>query len=190
LEYGQLEQGRTDVYSFDWSTLENPFGYASDGTTEEILIDLLLSKPDLAAEVLQRVKVRGMAQVIFRKLLLRVYKRQCAFCGLTFEDALQAAHLIRWSEASKQQRLDPRNGLLLCSTHHSLFDAGLLTITDFGTIMYCAPKLLDRPYSLADKSSTVTLHGQQALLPQSKLHRPALWAIALHHKVHQLNELQ
>jgi len=184
-EMDDLERGRNEAYSFDWESLYKPFAYAADGTTEEGLIGFLENDPKLASEVFGLIKVRGMAQVIFRKLLLRIYGGQCAFCGLTFEDALQAAHLVRWSEASGQQRLDPRNGLLLCSNHHSLFDAGLLTIMDSGIIAYYDPNFERGPYSPADKVLTAKLHGKQAKLPQSELHRPASWAIMHHHKVHK-----
>jgi putative restriction endonuclease len=178
-----LERGRAEVYSFPWDRLDNPFRYAADGSTEADLVRLLAKNPGSASDVFARVKVRGMVQIIFRKLLLTTYRSRCAFCGLTFAHALEAAHLIPWTTASQEQRLDPRNGLLLCSTHHRLFDAGILTITKAGTIKYCDPDLEDGPYSPADKL-IVVLDGKTAWLPDSKLHQPADWAIERHHKAH------
>ena len=136
-----LERGRAEVYSFPWSLLNNPFRYAADGSTERDLVALLAKNPGSASDVFARVKVRGMAQIIFRRLLLTTYNTRCAFCGLSFADALEAAHLIPWIKASQEQRLDPRNGVLLCSTRHRLFDAGTLTITKSGVIKYYDPDL-------------------------------------------------
>ncbi|MGC2220931.1 MAG: HNH endonuclease, partial [Methylocella sp.] len=125
-----LDRGRAEVCAFPWQALDNPFAYAADGSTEADLVEMLVSDPESASDVFGRIKVRGMAQVIFRKVLLQVYEGRCAFCGLTFEDALEASHLIPWGEASAQKRLDPRNGLLLCSTHHSLLDSGLYQVSE------------------------------------------------------------
>jgi putative restriction endonuclease len=133
--------------------------------------------------------VRGMAQAIFRKVLLRVYEGHCAFCGLTFEDALEASHLIPWGDATPQERLDPRNGLLLCSIHHSLLDAGFITITRSGLVAYSDPNGEDGPYSPADKALTLALHGKRASLPRYKQHRPADWALTRHHKLHKWGDL-
>jgi hypothetical protein len=76
--------------------------------TEADLVEMLVSDPESASDVFGRIKVRGMAQAIFRKVLVQVYEGRCAFCGLTFEDALEASHLIPLGEASAQERLDPR----------------------------------------------------------------------------------
>jgi putative restriction endonuclease len=103
-----LQAGLEQVYDFNWSNIQNPFVYAANGLTEDDLVDELVSHPETAGEVFSRVKVRGVAQVLFRKALLRVYDYQCAFCGLTFEDALEASHIIPWAKASAQQRLDPK----------------------------------------------------------------------------------
>jgi putative restriction endonuclease len=180
-----LDRGRKEVTAYPWSTLENPFMYAADGTSEDDLAKTLVRDPASAAEVFARVKVRGMAQSIFRKTLLDVYGCRCAFCGLTFEDALEAAHLIGWAIASPQERLDVRNGVLLCSTHHKLFDAGLITLTNSGLVAYRETASKRGQYSSIDKSLTVSLHGKPALLPRTELHRPSATAISRSHKLHE-----
>ncbi|MGP0092310.1 MAG: HNH endonuclease [Xanthobacteraceae bacterium] len=184
-----LDRGRAEVSAFAWQTLDNPFEYAADGTTEDDLIETIVSDPDSASDMFGRIKVRGMAQMIFRKVLLHVYGGRCALCGLTFEDALEASHLVPWGEASPQERLDPRNGLLLCSTHHSLFDASFITITRSGLIAYSDPKGKDGRYSSADKALTIALHGKRASLPRSAQHRPSDWALARHHEIHEWGDL-
>ena len=180
-----LETGLAKVYGWNWTEMENPFGYASDGSSQEDLVDRLVQHPQEASEIFARVKVRGTAQVIFRKVLLRVYEGSCAFCGLTFEDALEASHIISWAKSSAQQRLDPTNGILLCSIHHKLFDAGLITLNKSGKIEYYDPNGKDGSYSKADKEMTLKLHGKSAFSPKQAMHRPSLAAIEEHRKNHR-----
>lgn len=184
-----LERGRAEVSAFKWTDLENPFVYAADGTTENDLVDQLVGSPSAAHDVYARVKVRGMVQAVFRKTLLRVYKGKCAICGLTFEDALEAAHLIPWNEASPQERLDPANGLLLCATHHKLFDTGQITVTRSGRIEYCDPDGDQGPYSASDKSISLNLHGKRAILPAASSHRPSPQSLAHNHRLHEWGDL-
>jgi putative restriction endonuclease len=125
-----LEQGYRAVYAYPWHDVPNPFEFAmEDATDPERLARTIVVRPQDAADVYQTVKTRGIAQVVFRLALLDAYRGQCAFCGLSFEDALQAAHIIPWSRATAAQRVSPTNGLLLCSTHHALFDAGILGVS-------------------------------------------------------------
>ena len=84
------------MYGYPWHELPNPFGFAESGTTLEQLAQRLLSKPEESAEVYGRIQNRGMAQVLFRQALLAAYGWRCAFCGLSLEAALQAAHIIPW----------------------------------------------------------------------------------------------
>jgi putative restriction endonuclease len=79
------QDGIEKVYSFDWSTIENPFEYAQVGTTENDLIEDLVKSPETSKDVYIKVKVRGIAQRIFRQALLRVYEYSCAICGLSLK---------------------------------------------------------------------------------------------------------
>jgi putative restriction endonuclease len=187
--HDDLDRGRREVESYPWKGLPNPFQYASGGDTEEDLVDTLVAKPEASQEVYGRVKVRGVAQVIFRKALLRVYGCRCAFCGLGFEAALEACHLVPWNQASPQQRLDPRNGLLLCSTHHCLFDAGLMTVTRSGLVHYYDPKGKDGAYSVSDRAVTIALHGKKALLPRDTRLAPSEPCLARHHIIQEWCDL-
>ena len=127
-DVNNLGEGYEQVYSFPWSTVANPFQFAGEGTTLRELVHQLVTKPEDVILVYQRVKDRGISQVVFRNALMIAYRQQCAFCGLSLKPALQAAHIIPWGEASPEQRVSVSNGLLLCSTHHDLFDADILSL--------------------------------------------------------------
>lgn len=183
-----MNAGLQEVYQFKWSSIDNPFLYAANGSTKKSFVEELISTPDNAREILSQVKSRGIAQVIFRSALLHIYEEKCAFCGLTFEDALEAAHIIPWAKASQQQRLDPRNGLLLCSTHHKLFDAGYMSVSASGEILYLDPQGKWDGYSTSDKVMTIDLHKKQVFLPKIDIHQPFLESLADHRNEHGFND--
>lgn len=166
-----IESGLRKVYARDWNAEENPFSYANTGLSRIELSERIVADPSSAAEVYRLVKDRGVAQQIFRDALLSAYDSACAFCGLTFEEALEGAHIVAWSEASWHQRMAPSNGLLLCSTHHRLFDAGQMVVGPDGTIVYCDPQSRDGPFSDADRYASVQLHGQRVYIPRDVRHR-------------------
>jgi len=57
--------------------------------------------------------------------VFRRYGLRCAVCGITARQVLDAAHL---RPKRKHGSDDPRNGLVLCASHHRALDAGLFAI--------------------------------------------------------------
>lgn len=180
-----LPKGLRKVRNYAWNESENPFFYASQGETEQTLAAKLNSDPTKAADIYAQVRVRGTAQSIFRKSLLLAYQGRCAICGLTFEDALQAAHLIEWNACSPAQRMVTCNGLLLCATHHRLFDWGCITIAPNHTVYYFDPKGRDGKYSSADSQVSTALHGKKAFMPKDRRHWPSAECLGWHYKTHK-----
>lgn len=166
-----IATGLESVYSYPWPSARNPFVYAGPTITQSSLARRLVAQPDEAADIYSLVRVRGVAQTVFRLALLKAYGCACAFCGTTFTAALQAAHIVPWRDCSPQERLDPRNGLLLCATHHALFDAGVLLIDEKHHIHHhCSEDALLR-YSKFDRQLTHELDGKPLQLPaDARLH--------------------
>jgi hypothetical protein len=79
---------------------------------------------DTHAVIRQR---RGQDRV--RELTLRNYSHQCAFCDVTVEDLLVAAHISRWSE-DPEARGDLRNVICMCKPHDVLFEHGYYSLSD------------------------------------------------------------
>lgn len=170
-----LEQGRQQVFDYAWSSKENPFSFASDDTSYDNVVDDLYNHPEQSEDIYARVKVRGMAQQIFRNTLLRAYSNRCAFTGLQFTPCLDAAHIIPWSESTHAQRMDICNGILLSSVHHRLFDQKLITIDEKYQIRFYDSAMEDgAPYSEYDKLLTADLHGNTIHLPHNQNHWPKL----------------
>ena len=58
---------------------------------------------------------RNRADILWSKLIARIWKGRCAFCG---EPGRDAHHLI--SRRIVSIRHDPQNGIYLCPSHHRL----------------------------------------------------------------------
>lgn len=167
-----IDEGLQKVYNENWNNHENPFTFAKDGLTEADIVNDLLSNPDNSKNVYSKIKVRGTAQTIFRKALLKAYDHKCAFCDFSFDFALEASHIVPWAFATKSERLDVRNGILLCASHHKLFDNGYLTINDDYSINYWDPEEKDGPYNKYDTLLSTAFHKRKLKLPLDKKHWP------------------
>jgi putative restriction endonuclease len=184
-----FHKGLDEVFSFHWEDQQNPFGFASEIESYSEFLDNLLRKPDTAADdAYAKVKIRGAAQIIFRDLLLRAYDKRCAFSGCGFTDALEAAHIVPWSSCTRKDRLDVRNGLLLTSVHHTLFDHGILTLTPDRRIVYCPPKRPPKKPEEFDYLITTNLNLTKMRLPARAIHYPAAKFIIVHNKLLELDE--
>lgn len=117
-------------------------GYGSDleQDIEEILADKNLSR----TECLSLVKSR-IGQGVFRQKLLLHWKA-CSVTGFKDTNLLIASHIKPWRSCSNSERLDPFNGLLLTPNLDRVFDAGLITFTDSGSI--ALSPLLSEPSKL------------------------------------------
>jgi hypothetical protein len=66
-----------------------------------------------------------VGQQRFKFLVFQRYGERCAVCGISAPRLLDAAHLRPKRERGTD---DPRNGLVLCVSHHRALDAGLFAI--------------------------------------------------------------
>lgn len=83
-------------------------------------------------EYMQKAR-RGQGQ--FRMLLLDAYGATCPVIGIKNAELLIASHIKPWNVCTNQERLDPTNGILLSVLIDRLFDRGLITFSDCGTIV-------------------------------------------------------
>ena len=189
LDPDRFEEGLNDVYSQRWKELPNPFVFASDGTQYKDLLNDLLLEPEASEDVYARVKVRGVAQIIFRDLLIKVYSEKCCFSGLGFKEGLEAVHIVPWASCERKDRLNVRNGLLLSSLHHHLFDAGILTLATDYRIVFCPSKNQPKKLSAFDSIVTEQLHLKPMRLPRRQEHYPSPDSIMIHNRLLQLENI-
>nr|WP_246293777.1 HNH endonuclease [Desulfobacter latus] len=60
----------------------------------------------------------------------------CSVTGLSNLSILRASHIKPWRDSSNQERLDPKNGLLLQPTLDHLFDSGLISFDVKGIVIF------------------------------------------------------
>ncbi|GLQ72712.1 HNH endonuclease [Vibrio penaeicida] len=180
--------GLEEVYDFKWEEHGNPFGFSLEGLSYPNIIKSLVDNPDSSEDIYSKVKSRGIKQMLFRQALLKAYSYQCAFTGLSFVQGLEAAHIIPWKHATDAQRMDVRNGILLNSFHHRLFDAGLITLSSEYKIRYHDPNGSDGDYSKLDRLMSTNLHGKTVNLPRKIKNRPSSKFIAVHNRLHEWGE--
>ena len=122
-------QKTNEVFNYDWNRVENPFELSKEGYNQNKIINDVIENNDIPEKVLRFVVDRGNDQQIFRKILLKAYSGKCCICGLSVEELLEAAHIKPYHECTVGEKISVKNGLLLCSNHHKLFDNGILKIS-------------------------------------------------------------
>src|SRR5690606_34146976 len=66
---------------------------------------------------------------------LQEYWRGCSLTGCDLAGVLRASHIKPWRLSSNRERLDLYNGLLLTANYDALFDRGLISFRDDGSIL-------------------------------------------------------
>ena len=79
------------------------------------------------------IKTR-IGQAKFRNSLMGYWSEQCAVTKTPLKTVLMASHIKPWARSTDTERLDKYNGLLLTPTLDSLFDKGLITFLEDGSI--------------------------------------------------------
>ncbi len=111
-------------------------------------------------------------QAAFRRDLKSVYDNRCCISGCTVAEVLQAAHIDGYlSEVSD----NIRNGLLLRSDFHTLFDRHLIGI-DPDTLLIHVATPLNEVGGYRD------FHGRKLSLPDDRSHHPDQGALGRHWK--------
>lgn len=117
-----------------------------------------------------------LGQGRFRQELVAHWKG-CAVTGCRRLEALRASHIKPWKNSNNRERLDPFNGLLLLGTLDALFDAGLISFSNSGT-------LLRSPILARAEYKQLGLYAGMKLKQVSPKHRPYLqW-----HRSHVFSE--
>ena len=118
---------------------------------------------------------RRIGQGTFRIVVTDAYGRRCAVTEEKALPVLDAAHIRPFSETTSH---DVRNGLLLRSDVHRLFDAGYLTVTP-ELRMEASGRLRD---DFNDGKTYLELHGRQVRVPEPAELRPDARALEWHNQ--------
>ena len=127
----------------------------------------LISDEDARRRVVSSIVTR-QGQGAFRQSLIMAYHSKCAITGCDAIDALEAAHIMPYRGVHSNV---VRNGLLLRSDIHTLFDLGKITISqEYKVILH--PDLINTSYN--------KLNGRKIALPANREDWPSLQALREH----------
>jgi 5-methylcytosine-specific restriction protein A len=76
-----------------------------------------------------------VGQGAYRKKVIVRWDCKCAVTGFDNLNVLIASHILPWSAASDEQRVDTNNGILLSPTYDALFDKHLISFENSGKII-------------------------------------------------------
>jgi predicted restriction endonuclease len=126
----------------------------------------------------ERLIIQRVGQNVFRDALLAYWGGRCAITGVAEPRLLRASHIKPWAMCeSDAERLDVYNGLLLAAHLDAAFDAGLISFTDKGAILFSFQ------FAQEDRDA-LGIHNQLALRRVGGGHLPNLaW-----HRKHLLGE--
>lgn len=103
-----------------------------------------LKNIDTSGTEVERLVKQRIGQDTFRQALMDYWGCACAVTGTTIPEILRASHLKPWAECeSDEERLDVFNGFLLTANLDALFDRGLITFSDMGTLL-CSSRIPER----------------------------------------------
>ncbi|WP_458759214.1 HNH endonuclease [Afipia sp. TerB] len=71
------------------------------------------------------------------------YWKHCALTQCDVDQVLRASHIVSWKDSDDEQKVDGDNGILLSASYDALFDKGLISFADDGT-MLISPALTKR----------------------------------------------
>ncbi len=80
-----------------------------------------------------KTKIR-LGKQKFRRALLPLWAQKCALCEIELLELLRASYSKPWKDSTDFERVDPNNGVLLCSNHHALYKNGLIAFDGQGKL--------------------------------------------------------
>jgi hypothetical protein len=129
----------------------------------------------------ERLVIQRVGQDVFREALMTYWGGQCAVTGVVEPRLLRASHIKPWAKCETDaERLDVYNGLLLAAHLDAAFDAGLISFSDKGQIMFSSRFRNDDREVLGLMSDSLRLRQvAPGHLPRLAWHRTNLLGTAL-----------
>jgi hypothetical protein len=97
-----------------------------------------LAKPLVVSDITEAwfLQKQRLTQGKFREDVMSAWSGSCSVSGLNFPNLLIAAHIKPWWDCTSSERQDVENGLLLHPLLDKMFEAGLISLTSGGLIIW------------------------------------------------------
>ena len=107
---------------------------AREEVAEGAALQALQGRTDIGETQKQQLVSARRGQGIF-KANVRLNEKRCRVTGITNPRLLIASHIKPWAKSSDHEKLDGCNGLFLSPHIDRLFDRGLISFADDGTLL-------------------------------------------------------
>lgn len=139
-QWGWNVKDNLDVQSALWIEIkekeEKYKSYLNPNRTKQIQSKVIeIKKAYTETETLAIVKQRR-GQNDLRKKLIEKNKGQCVLTHIKTLELLRVSHIKPWSNSNNNERLDPKNCLVLSGLWDLAFDSGLITFDEGGKLLY------------------------------------------------------
>lgn len=123
----------------------------------------------------ERMVIQRVGQNVFRDALMIYWGGRCAVTGVSEPRLLRASHIKPWATCDTDaERLDVYNGLLLAAHLDAAFDAGLISFSDDGEILFAGRFHLHDREALRLTAGMKLLRVAPTHLPRLRWHRENL----------------
>lgn len=139
-------------------------------------VDEIETQRSLTKTTREQLVQARIGQGDFKKELMKKYDSRCIITGISESRVLIASHIKPWAVSTNYERLDVSNGLLLSATYDKLFDKGIISFKENGTLL--VSRTLSRANcALLKLSSGVQypIKANQALKHYLEYHRDVLF---------------
>lgn len=152
-----------DLFHHNWFKLTVECELYLQKNNFSSISDNLSAKSSFVGETRDTITKTRIGQNFFRKSVLASYEGVCCMSGVSISELLVASHIIPWSQ-SKENRLNPSNGLCLSAIHDRAFDKGLISIdANYNIIVSNRIKSLS---SIPQLSILAKLNGKLITMPK------------------------
>lgn len=125
-------------------------------------LDKLAHELEFSQDDKMRLQKWRERQWAFRLSLMKGYNEHCCLSGIRNPDFLIASHIVPWS-VDKENRLNPRNGLLLNVFLDKAFDKGYMSIDSRDYTVMVSNRIADPKI----ESQLSLYKGQRIILPRN-----------------------
>jgi ribosomal protein S27AE len=138
----------------------------SDALNNFIVSDLEEISNSMEKETTKQIQIAArLGQGQFRADVAKRWDNQCAVTGCSITPLLRASHIKPWRESSNRDRLNASNGIFLAAHVDALFDCGLVSFADDGTMLVSAQIANDiKQFNLPNRLRCVPTKDQKRFL--------------------------
>jgi hypothetical protein len=103
---------------------------------KEAILNFLAKNPDVKGTEREQITKVRIGQDLYRQALINYWKGTCAVTTISVDSVLRASHAKPWADCETDaERLNVYNGFLLSANLDALFDSGLISFNNSGSII-------------------------------------------------------